>query len=73
MTRKRRFQNKGAGKGVKEALDAGTLRELYLERGLTQAQIASRYGCTPQYISLLLAEYDLRRDPSPPPEPRSAK
>lgn len=59
MTRKRRFRNVGAGKGVKKQLDATILAELYLERGLTQAEIAYRYGCTRQFVSLLLSEYGL--------------
>jgi hypothetical protein len=60
MPRKQRFRNVGAGKGVKQQLDPETLRHLYLEDGLTQAMIADHYGCTPQFISLLLAEYGIR-------------
>lgn len=68
MVRKRRFQNLGAGKGIKEQLDRETLDKLYIQDGLTQAEIARRYGCTPQFVSLLLREYELRaRSPTPPP------
>lgn len=59
MSRKPRFRNVGAGKGVKARLDPETLRRLYVEEGLTQAAIAQRYGCTPQFVSLLAAEYGL--------------
>lgn len=59
--RKPRFRNVGAGKGVKEQLSADVLRALYLEESLTQAQIARRYGCTPQFVSLLLREYGIGR------------
>lgn len=59
MTRKQRFRNTGAGKGIKQQLDPGTLRRLYVDDGLTQAEIARRYGCTPQFVSLLLAEYGI--------------
>jgi DNA-binding transcriptional regulator LsrR (DeoR family) len=61
MPRKQRFRNKGAGKGIKEQLDLATLSYLYLDESLPQAEIARRYGCTHQYISLLLAEYGLTR------------
>ncbi len=60
MTRKTRFRNTGAGKGVKETLDPETLRRLYVDDGLTQREIARRFDCTPQYVSLLLIEYGLR-------------
>jgi hypothetical protein len=63
MPRKPRFRNTGAGKGVKEQLDAATLRHLYIELGLTQTAIAERYACTPQFISLLVREYGLVRSP----------
>jgi len=59
--RKARFRNVGAGKGVKQALDAETLRRLYVEGGRTQADIAREFGCTPQFVSLLVREYGLRR------------
>lgn len=59
MPRKERFRNVGAGKGVKQQLDPATLGRLYLDDGLTQTAIAQRYGCTPQFISLLLAEYGI--------------
>lgn len=71
MTRKRRFQNVGAGKGIKERLDRETLNRLYIEDGLTQVEIAKRYGCTPQFISLLVSEYGLRLN-SPTRPPRSS-
>lgn len=61
MPRKQRFQNVGAGKGVKASLDPATLRRLYIDDRLTQAQIAARYSCTSQFISLLLSEYGIRR------------
>jgi DNA-binding transcriptional regulator LsrR (DeoR family) len=60
MPRKPRFRNVGAGKGVKEALDPETLRRLYVQEGLPQAEIARRYGCTPQFVSQLVFEYGLR-------------
>jgi len=59
--RKTRFRNVGAGKGVKDDLDAETLRRLYVEGGRTQADIAREFGCTPQFVSLLVREYGLRR------------
>jgi DNA-binding transcriptional regulator LsrR (DeoR family) len=65
MPRKPRFRNTGSGKGIKEQLDAATLRRLYLDEKLTQAQIADRYGCTPQFVSLLLREHGIRRSPRP--------
>jgi hypothetical protein len=61
MPRKPRFRNVGSGKGIKERLDEMTLRRLYLEEKLTQAQIASRYGCTPQFVSLLLRDHGIHR------------
>jgi hypothetical protein len=60
MPRKERFRNVGAGKGVKVALDPATLRRLYVEENLSQAEIARRYGCTPQFVSQLMHEYGLR-------------
>jgi transposase-like protein len=69
MTRKRRFQNAGAGKGVKHRLDRETLHRLYIEEGLTQTEIAKRYDCTPQFVSLLVREYGLRAN-SPTRVPR---
>jgi hypothetical protein len=71
MPRKPRFRNTGAGKGVKEELDAATLRHLYVELGLTQTAIADRYGCTSQFISLLVRDYGLRR--SAGSEPKSTQ
>lgn len=59
-TRKTRFRNVGAGKGIKAELDRATLSRLYLHEGLTLAVIARRYDCTPQFVSLLLKEYGLR-------------
>jgi len=59
--RKTRFRNVGAGKGVKQALDSETLRRLYIEEGRTQADIAREFGCTPQFVSLLVREYGLQR------------
>ncbi|HZU12044.1 MAG TPA: hypothetical protein VFB58_04320 [Chloroflexota bacterium] len=61
MPRKERFRNVGAGRGIKDRLDPVTLRALYVEERLTQAEIARRYGCTPQFISLLCREYGLNR------------
>lgn len=61
MPRKPRFRNVGAGKGVKADLDEPTLRHLYVELGLNQAEIARRYGCTPQFVSILVREYGIRR------------
>lgn len=60
MPRKPRFRNVGAGKGVKDRLDPETLSALYHEEGLSQAQIARREGCTPQFISLLMIEYGIQ-------------
>lgn len=57
--RKERFRNVGAGKGVKEKLDRETLRSLYVIEGLSQAEIARRHGCSPQFISQLVREYGL--------------
>lgn len=59
MVRKQRFRNVGAGKGIKEQLNPDTLRRLYFEQKLCQASIARQYGCTPQFVSLLLHEYGL--------------
>ncbi len=61
LMRKARFRNVGAGKGVKQALDAETLRRLYVEGGRTQVDIAREFGCTPQFVSLLVHEYGLER------------
>jgi len=61
MPRKSRFVNAGARKGIKEQLDPETLADLYLGQRLTQSQIADRYGCSPQFVSLLLQEYGLSR------------
>lgn len=63
MPRKERFRNTGAGKGVKARLDAATLSDLYVQQRLSQTTIAARYGCTPQFVSLLLREYGIRRSP----------
>jgi hypothetical protein len=63
VTRKPRFRNVGAGKGVKEQLTEPALRRLYVEQRLTQSAIARRFGCTPQFVSLLVAEYGLQRSP----------
>ena len=64
MPRKKRFENRGAGKGVKERLDRVTLSYLYVDEGLSQSEIARRYGCTRQFISLLLIEYGVARPQS---------
>lgn len=64
MPRKERFRNVGAGKGIKQQLDASTLRKLYHDEGLTQAEIGRRYACTRQFISLLLREYGIPRSPT---------
>ncbi|HEX8918962.1 MAG TPA: hypothetical protein VF898_10700 [Chloroflexota bacterium] len=61
MPRKPRFRNVGAGKGIKDQLDRATLQRLYVEETLSQSAIARRYGCTPQFVSLLVSEYGLRR------------
>ena len=61
MTRKQRFQNVGAGKGVKEQLDRAALEQLYVRERLTQAQIALRFNCSPQFVSRLLREHDIRK------------
>jgi hypothetical protein len=59
--RKERFRNAGAGKGVKDRLDPVTLRRLYVAERRTQAQIAREYGCSAQFVSLLLREYGVER------------
>ena len=64
MPRKQRFRNTGAGKGVKDLLDSETLARLYREELMTQAEIARRFGCSPQFVSQLVAEYGLTRPPS---------
>lgn len=61
VLRKKRFENRGAGKGVKDRLDRATLSFLYVDEGLSQSDIARRYGCTRQFISLLLHEYGIAR------------
>jgi DNA-binding transcriptional regulator LsrR (DeoR family) len=61
MPRKSRFENKGAGKGVKDQLDRALLAHLYVDEGLSQQDIALRYGCTHQFISLLIKEYGIAR------------
>jgi transposase-like protein len=61
VPRKKRFENRGAGKGVKERLDRATLARLYVDEGLSQAQIARGHGCSHQFISLLLTEYGIAR------------
>jgi hypothetical protein len=61
LPRKKRFENRGAGKGVKEQLDRSTLSYLYVDEGHSQSDIARRYGCTRQFISLLLQEYGIAR------------
>jgi hypothetical protein len=71
MTRKQRFRNVGAGKGVKEQLDPVTLSRLHIQEKLSQIEIARRFGCSPQFVCQLVAEYGLktsrrRRDPQPP-------
>ncbi|GAC1396875.1 MAG: hypothetical protein NVSMB52_10530 [Chloroflexota bacterium] len=65
MPRKTRFRNDGNSRGIKVSLDPEILHGLYVEQGLTQASIARKYDCSSQYISLLLAEYGIRRA-SPP-------
>jgi hypothetical protein len=62
MSRKERFRNTGAGKGVKEQLDPLTLRRLYVDEGRTQAAIGRTYHCSAQYISQLLREYGISRE-----------
>ena len=61
--RKKRFENRGAGKGIKDQLDRSTLSRLYVDEHLSQADIARRYGCSHQYISVLLMEYGITRSP----------
>ncbi|MGI8968360.1 MAG: hypothetical protein ACR2GA_04565 [Chloroflexota bacterium] len=63
MPRKTRYRNTGAGKGIKDQLNPALLLDLYCEQRLTQAEIARRFGCTPQFVSLLLREYDIKRKP----------
>jgi hypothetical protein len=57
--RKPRYRNVGAGKGIKERLDHETLEALLAKRR-TQRSIAEEFGCTPQFVSLLVHEYGLR-------------
>jgi transposase-like protein len=61
MTRKERFRNVGAGKGVKAQLDRAALEQLYCRDGLSQTEIARRFGCSPQFVSQLVHEYGLHR------------
>jgi hypothetical protein len=61
--RKQRYRNVGAGKGVKAQLDPDTLQRL-LDEGKTQAAIAADYGCTPQFVSLLVQEYGSQHSPT---------
>lgn len=61
LNRKTRFRNVGAGKGVKALLDAPALRRLYVEEGLSQRDIASRYDCSRQYVSALLRAHGISR------------
>jgi hypothetical protein len=61
VPRKERFRNVGFGKGVKDQLDAATLRRLYIDEGRTQAAIARDFCCSPQFISQLLIEYRIPR------------
>lgn len=61
MARKPRFRNEGAKKGVKVMLDPPTLKHLYLDLDRSQASIAREYGCSPQFVSQLLSEYNLPR------------
>jgi hypothetical protein len=56
--RKPRNRNVGAGKGVKSRLDPDTLEAL-LRASRSQRSIAEEYGCTPQFVSLLVHEYGL--------------
>ncbi|MGI8827488.1 MAG: hypothetical protein ACR2JC_18015 [Chloroflexota bacterium] len=51
---------------MKELLDAVTLRRLYVDERRTQAVIARQFDCTPQFVSLLVQEYGIRRPPSSP-------
>lgn len=68
MPRKERFRNVGAGKGIKQQLDPDRLQRLYVKERQTLKQIANDYGCTPQFVSLLVKEYGIRRPP-----PKSSK
>lgn len=61
MARKPRFRNRGAGKGVKEALTPERLEQLYVQERLTQKQIADRYNCSAQFVSLLLKDAGITR------------
>jgi transcriptional regulator len=61
--RKPRYRNVGAGKGIKSRLDPDVL-QLLLDQGQTQAEIAADHGCTQQFISVLVREYDLKASPS---------
>lgn len=61
MPRKVRFRNVGAGKGIKEQLEPEILHRLYCEERLRQSEIARQYECSPQFISLLLQEYGIKR------------
>ncbi|HLJ69394.1 MAG TPA: hypothetical protein VKX16_18725 [Chloroflexota bacterium] len=61
MTRKVRFRNVGAGRGIKSELDETTLKRLLIDERLTQGAVARRYGCSPQFVSQLAREYGLAR------------
>lgn len=45
------------GNDLREHL--GWLREAYLERGLTQQEIADRFGCCQHHVSVVLRENDI--------------
>lgn len=60
-TRKPRFRNVGAGKGVKDRLDPKTLEQLYVNERRPQSEIAHRYGCSTQFVSQLVREYGIKR------------
>jgi transposase len=43
--------------------DAELLEELYRERGLTQSEIAEKFGCSGRTVSKYLNRYDIQREP----------
>ena len=48
-------------RGLSEELSRSKLRELYVEDGQSTTDIARAYGCTRQYVSLLLQRCGIRR------------
>ena len=54
------------GTPLKERLDRVTLERLYIQVGLTAAQIASRYSSHTSTVLKLMSEYGIPRRPGRP-------